>query len=168
MRIREAFNTNIQLKDPLNQYVIPRNNHHVLIYIDKAGEMHEQVVSFWEVIQRKFAGHPIVQVPDDKQNTLVSVLRINDLFLMGAEDLEDDLTLESKSYLMKVLYRVQKLSSKYYEFRLAYKSSSTSTSFPEYIRINNFGLKKTGWFNYKPIKVNIDCIGQIKRAENML
>ena len=83
-----------------------------------------------------------MQVPHDKQNSLVSVLRINDLFLMGAEDLEEDLTLESKSYLMKVLYRVQKLSSKYYEFRLAYKSSSTSTSFPEYIRINNFGFKK--------------------------
>lgn len=168
VRIREAFNTDVKLKAEKNQYVIPRNNHHVLIYKDNEGVMQEQVVSFWEVVQRKIAGEPLVQVPLPHQNTLVSVLKINDLFLMGTKDLDENLTLESKAYLMKVLYRVQKLSSKYYEFRLAYKPSSSSTEFPEYIRINNFGEKKTGWFKYNPIKVKIDCIGQIKKREYAL
>ena len=85
------------------------------------------------------------------------------MFLMGAENLEDDLSLESRSYLKNHLYRVQKLSSKFYEFRLAYKQASSSTDAPEYIRINNFGKRKTGWNTYNPVKVEVDVVGRINR-----
>ncbi len=168
VRIREAFNTEVKLKAHKNQFVIPRNNHHVLIYEDIAGQLHEDVVSFWEVVQRMTKGKPIVEVPQPEQNALITVLKTNDLFLMGADRLEENIALESNAYLMKILYRVQKLSSKYYEFRLAYKPTSNSTEFPDYIRINNFGDKKTGWFNYNPIKVEVDCIGQIKKTDYAL
>ena len=58
---------------------------------------------------------------------------------------------------------IQKLSSKFYEFRLAYKQASPRTDAPEYIRVNNFGERKTGWNTYNPVKVEVDVIGQIKR-----
>jgi len=57
------------------------------------------------------------------------------------------------------------LSSKFYEFRLAYKQTSLITDAPEYIRINNFGSRKTGWMTYNPVKVNISVIGQITRKK---
>lgn len=64
--------------------------------------------------------------------------------------------------LRKHLYRVQKLSSKYYEFRIAYRKFNTSCDYPEYIRINNFGNKKTGWKTYNPIKVKITLTGKLE------
>ena len=33
---------------------------------------------------------------------------------------------------------------------------------PEYIRINNFGTRKTGWQTYNLVKVKIDLIGNIE------
>jgi len=46
---------------------------------------------------------------------------------------------------------------------LAYKQASPRTDAPEYIRVNNFGERKTGWNTYNPVKVEVDVIGQIKR-----
>ena len=163
VRIREVYSTDVNIKKGLNQHVVPRNNHHVLVYKNKEGIFCEQVITFWQAIKRKKAGEAVVQLPDSEQDTFVTTLRINDMFLMGAENLEDDLSLESRSYLKNHLYRVQKLSSKFYEFRLAYKQASSSTDAPEYIRINNFGKRKTGWNTYNPVKVEVDVVGRINR-----
>ena len=90
------------------------------------------------------------------------------MFLMGTNDLEQDLNLESRSYLKSHLYRVQKLSSKFYEFRLAQKQASMITDAPEYIRINNFGERKTGWLNYNPEKVEVNIVGLITRKKEKI
>lgn len=37
--------------------------------------------------------------------------------------------------------------------------------YPNYIRINNFGSKKTGWQTFNPIKVSVSLIGEISIAE---
>ena len=87
------------------------------------------------------------------------------MFLMGTNDLEQDLNLESRSYLKSHLYRVQKLSSKFYEFRLAQKQASMITDAPEYIRINNFGERKTGWLTYNLVKVEVNIVGQITKTK---
>jgi|TARA_B100000767_G_C19757271_1_gene533525 CRISPR-associated endonuclease Csn1 len=87
---------------------------------------------------------------------------------MGTNDLVQDLNLESRSYLKSHLYRVQKLSSKFYEFRLAQKQASMITDAPEYIRINNFGEKKTGWLTYNPVKVEVNIVGQITRKKEKI
>ena len=81
------------------------------------------------------------------------------MFLMGTENLEDDLNLELHSYLKNHLYKIQKLSSKFYEFRLAYKQASPSSDAPEYIRVNNFGERETGWNTYNHVKVEVDVVG---------
>jgi len=87
---------------------------------------------------------------------------------MGTNDLVQDLNLESRSYLKSHLYGVQKLSSKFYEFRLAQKQASMITDAPEYIRINNFGEKKTGWLTYNPVKVEVNIVGQITRKKEKI
>lgn len=74
---------------------------------------------------------------------------------------EEDFQYLPKTQISRHLYRVQKLSSNYYEFRIAYKQINSETQFPEYIRINNFGHRKTGWNSYKPIKVALTATGNL-------
>ena len=88
-------------------------------------------------------------------------LHINDFFLLGLAEGVAIKTLSMET-LFKHLYRVQKLSSKYYEFRSAHKQISNLFEFPDYIRINNFGDRKTGWKTYNPIKVKLSFTGKIQ------
>ncbi|MEM6967027.1 MAG: type II CRISPR RNA-guided endonuclease Cas9, partial [Bacteroidota bacterium] len=46
IRRKAAIGNAIQLKEAVNQWVDPRNNHHILIYVDKNGEQKESVVQF--------------------------------------------------------------------------------------------------------------------------
>ena len=87
------------------------------------------------------------------EGEVLTYLHINDLFLLGIDNVVENLHLIPKHILRKHLYRVQKLSSKYYEFRLANKYINHSFEYPEYVRINNFGNKKTGWITHNPVKV---------------
>ena len=160
VRIRESLSGVVQLKKGINQFVNLRNNHHVLIYLNKNGEYCEEVVSFWDAIQRISSKEAIVQLPEDGQE-FITTLQINDLFLLQTEQTEINLNLVSKSFLAKHLYRVQKLSSKFYEFRLVHHNDTNITVPPFYIRINNFGQRKTGWLTHNPIKVWMNSIGEL-------
>ena len=162
IRMRESFSNVIQLKTGKNRYAVPRNNHHIMIYVDETGNFKEQVVSFWEVTRRYRNNLPIYRQLDAGEGELVSYLHINDMFLMGLEKVDENFTYYPKNVLRKHLYRIQKLSTKYYEFRLANKQITSSLEAPEYIRINNFGTRKTGWQTYNPVKVKIDLIGNIE------
>ncbi len=164
VRIRETINGAVNLKEGVNQHVNLRNNHHVLIYQDQSGKYLEQVVSFWEAVRRKRFEEAVYQLPPDGE-ALVTTLEINDLFLLGMDQIKQPLDTESNSFLAKYLYRVQKLSSKFYEFRLVNDNLLSETEYPNYIRINNFGERKTGWLSYNPIKVKLSPIGQISLAE---
>ena len=82
--------------------------------------------------------------------------------VLGLNEEKSELHLLPEFVLRKHLYRVQKLSRKYYEFRIAYKKFNVSNEFPEYIRINNFGDKKTGWKTHNPIKVKVSLIGKLE------
>lgn len=160
VRIRETLSGAVQLKPELNQHVNLRNNHHVLIYLNKDSEYCEEVVSFWEVIRRTRFKEPIYQLPQDGEQ-FICTLKINDLFLLGLDESNFNLSTESRSFLAKHLYRAQKLSSKFYEFRLLYDNNLTAMEAPNYIRINNFGHRKTGWHTYNPIKISMNSIGDI-------
>jgi CRISPR-associated endonuclease Csn1 len=59
------------------------------------------------------------------------------------------------------LYRIQKLSSKYYEFRLVTESTLDSNHPPYYHRIQSFGDGKTGWRRFNPKKVEISGTGRL-------
>jgi len=161
VRMREGFSNSIQLKENENRFAIPRNNHHIMILIDGEGEFKEEVVTFWQAIQRYRKNLPIYRALEAGEEVVVTYLHINDMYLLGIDNVVENLHLIPKYILRKHLYRVQKLSSKYYEFRQANKYINPSFDYPEYIRINNFGSKKTGWLTYNPVKVKISLTGDI-------
>ena len=163
VRIRESLNTAVKLKKDIGQYVNLRKNHHVMIFKNQEEELKEVVVSFWEAIKRKSNGRTLYRVPH-KNCEIVTVLHINDMFLMGLNDPELPLEEYDNEELTQHLYRVQKLSSNFYEFRLAFNNQLNDTEHPNYIRINNFGSKRTGWLTYNPVKVEVSPVGEIKHA----
>lgn len=117
VRIRENINNVAKLKSE-NQYVNPRNNHHAIIYMADDGSIKESVVTFWEVINREKRREEIFQMPVDGRKILYKFM-INGMYIIGLTKQELMDNLFNTSFLSKYLYRVQKLSSKYYYFRKA-------------------------------------------------
>ncbi|MDI1255127.1 MAG: type II CRISPR RNA-guided endonuclease Cas9 [Flavobacterium sp.] len=159
IRMKENFSGAEKLKDNINQWVNPRNNHHVLIYKDEKGNLKEEVVSFWTVVERKSKGFPMYQLPADGKE-IVTTLHINDMFLLGLN--EDGTNWENPDYevLKEQLFRVQKLTSGDYFFR---KHKSSTVTDEDYKQIRGFGEGKTGWFTFNPIKVKISVSGKISK-----
>ncbi len=159
VRMKENIGGAEKLKDNVNQWVNPRNNHHVLIYKDEKGNLKEDVVTFWTVVERKRTGQVAYQLPVDGKE-IVATLHINDIFLLGVS--EDEINWENPDYevLKENLYRVQKLTSGDYFFR---KHKSSTITDNDYKQIRGFGEGKTGWFTFNPIKVKISVSGKIKK-----
>jgi CRISPR-associated endonuclease Csn1 len=116
IRIKEALGKAAKLKSDINQWVNPRNNHHVLIYKDFNGNLKEDVVQFWTVAERILQGIEIYQLPEDGKE-IVTTLEINDMFLLGLSDEEYLFNINNLGVLAQNLYRVQKISSVDYTFR---------------------------------------------------
>lgn len=163
VRMKENIGGAEQLKEDMNQWVNPRNNHHVLIYEDEKGKLKEEVVTFWTVVERKRRGFPTYQLPADGRE-IITTLHINDMFLLGINGEEVDLEDLDHDNLSEHLFRVQKLSSKFYEFRLSSESSIQNNYQPFYARIQGFGRGKTGWETFNPIKVKISVSGKIQKV----
>ena len=160
VRVKENIGGAEKLKTNVNQWVNPRNNHHVLIYKDEKGNLKEEVVTFWTVVERKRTGQSVYQLPLDGKE-MVTTLHINDMFLLGLS--EDEINWENPDYkvLKEHLYRVQKLSSKFYEFRLNTEASIQQNVLPFYRRITGYGEGIGGWLTHNPIKVKISVSGKI-------
>ena len=121
------------------------------------------MVTFWTVVERKRKGFPIYQLPPDGSE-IVTTMQINDMFLLGIDEGEIDWENPDTSLLKEHLYRVQKLSSKFYEFRINTEASIQNNFHPYYISIRNFGNGKTGWNSFNPIKVNVSVSGNLKKV----
>ena len=158
VRVKENIGGAEKLKTNVNQWVNPRNNHHVLIYKDEKGNLKEEVVTFWTVVERKRTGQSVYQLPLDGKE-MVTTLHINDMFLLGLS--EDEINWENPDYevLKEHLYRVQKFTSGDYYFRKALTSSIQNPE--EKQQINSFGFGKNGWSTHNPIKVKISVSGKI-------
>lgn len=162
VRMKENIGGAEQLKKDSNQWVNPRNNHHVLIYKDNDDNLKEDVVTFWTVVERKRQGQQVYQLPANGKE-IVATLHINEMFILGLSEEEINWDNPDKSVLTQNLYRVQKLSSKFYEFRLCTESSIQNNFQPYYSRINSFGDGKTGWLTFSPIKVKVSVSGTITK-----
>ncbi|WP_417860975.1 type II CRISPR RNA-guided endonuclease Cas9 [Winogradskyella sediminis] len=160
VRMRETIGGAEQLKDDQNQWVNPRNNHHVLIYKDEKGNLKEDVVTFWTVVERKRKGFPVYQLPVDGKE-IVTTLQINDMFLLGMDENEIDWENTNNILLKEHLHRVQKLTSGDYFFR---KHTSSTVTDKNYKQIRGFGEGKTGWLTFNPIKVKISVTGKIEKV----
>ncbi|MHA7099684.1 type II CRISPR RNA-guided endonuclease Cas9 [Roseivirga pacifica] len=155
VRIREQLGNAELLKENINQWVNPRNNHHVLLYEDNNRRLLEDVVTFWVAAERKRLGQPVYQLPENQNGKIVSTMHTNDMFLIG---LPKDIDLDSvkAADISNYLYRVQKLSSNYYTFRHHLASTLNNTNEELSIR----SAKK--WTELSPVKVSIDNTGQLK------
>ncbi len=160
VRIKENIGNAVQLKSDLNQYVNPRNNHHVLVYKDHDGNLKEEVVQFWTVVERKLQGNETYQLPEDGKQ-IVATLEINDMFLLGLNNDEYESNQSNDQFLSKYLYRVQKFTSGDYYFR--HHLASTINNQNEKLQINSFGHGKNGWLTHNPIKVKINTLGEIEQ-----
>ena len=103
-------------------FVNTGNNHHVAIYKDEDGNLHEEVVSFFEAVQRKNLGLPIIKKRHELGWEFVFTLKQNEYFVFpnektGFDPNEIDL-LDPENYgkISPNLFRVQKISSKNYVF----------------------------------------------------
>jgi CRISPR-associated endonuclease Csn1 len=134
-----------------------------LIYKDKNENLKEEVVTFWTVVERKRQGLPVYQLPNDGA-AIITTLHINDMFLLGIK--EEEINWENPDYdvLKEQLFKVQTLSSIFYEFRLSTDSTQNKdTNSNVFRRIQSFGDGKTGWRNLNPIKVKISVSGNISK-----
>lgn len=106
-------------------YVKPGNNHHVAIFRDETGNIQEQIVTFIEAVGRVNAGDPVIfkDYNKDKGWTFLFSMKPNEMFVFpneetGFDPYDIDLTDEANYPLISPnMFRVQKLSSKYYNFR---------------------------------------------------
>jgi len=160
VRIKKVLGKAERVNDKIKQFVDPNKNHHVLIYKDKKGNLKEEVITFWTVVERKRTGDSVYKLPIDGVE-IVATMHINDMFLLGLN--EDEINWENPDYtvLNEHLYRVQKLTSRDYFFR---KHKSSTITDDDYRQIRGFGEGKTGWFTFNPIKVKISVSGKILKV----
>lgn len=163
VRMRENLGNAEPLKEDVNKYVNPRNNHHVLIYEDEKGNLREDVVTLWTVVERKRQKQPIFQLPEDGVK-IITTLQTNDQFFLGLErDQLDNVDSLPRSVLLNHLYRVQKFTSGDYYFRKHVESTLEGSLGEAFQYIKGFGEGKTGWKTFNPIKVRITPTGKIER-----
>lgn len=158
IRMKEELSNAVALKDEVNQFVNPRNNHHVLIYKDNTDNLQEDVVSFWTVIERQQQQQALFQLPANGKE-IITTMQINDMFILGLNNDEFETYSNDKEELSKYLYRVQKLSAMFYTFR--HHLASTLNKEAEEYRIQSMGA----WIRTNPIKVYIDEVGNITRKK---
>lgn len=158
VRRRRVVNNTVQL-DGYNKEVETSNNDFALIYEDQEGNYCEEVVTFWDSADRLLHGQDRVQLPMDAKR-VVMTLRINDMFVIGMSEDELRSAIGSSDYggISDHLYRVQKLSSMHYVFRL--HRASTLNHDEELYTIRSFSALKES----TPIKVIIDTDGTISIA----
>jgi CRISPR-associated endonuclease Csn1 len=106
-------------------FVSTGNNHHVAIYEDPEGNYQECVVSFFEAVERVRQGLPIVdkEYRQSEGWKFLFTMKGNEMFVFPNEKTgfvprEEELLDQSNYALISPnLFRVQKLSTKYYTFR---------------------------------------------------
>lgn len=172
-------------------FVKPGNNHHVAIYRDQEGKLQEHIVTFWTAVERKKYGIPVViKSPNEVWDsvcgkdlpesflaslpnynwTFVESLQVNEMFVLGLSDDEfnDAMRNNDKATICKHLYRVQKISSKIYNFRLhietsvddvynGKKNETLSINMGKSIRISSLN----GFMKLTPHKITISLLGEL-------
>ncbi len=172
-------------------FVKPGNNHHIAIYTDNEGNKHEHVCTFWHAVERKKFGIPVIiknandvwdkiqmqpegtypesfleKLPGVKWNLLMSMQQ-NEMFILGMTTEEIDIALSKKDYrtISDQLYRVQKLAEINYMFRQHLETQliddANAKASKRFINVRSLGVL----FSLNPVKVKIDCIGNITKYE---
>ena len=116
---RDHFGTTILGENGVeipSDFVSTGNNHHVAIYSDKNGKLHDNIVSFYEAVSRVNAGLPIVDMTLNESLgwKFLYTMKQNEMFIFPNDDFNpkeiDLLDIKNRLLISKNLFRVQKLS----------------------------------------------------------
>ncbi|TXD54357.1 MULTISPECIES: type II CRISPR RNA-guided endonuclease Cas9 [unclassified Polaribacter] len=155
-----------------NDFVSTGNNHHMAIYIDEKGKLHDNVVSFYKAVARMNSGLPAIDKELNANNgwEFLFTMKQNEMFLIPSEGfnpLESDLSDKSNlKIISKNLFRVQKFSKVDYG-----NSSIRDYVFRHHLETELIDKKETKNITYKVfksigdfdqiLKVRINHIGKI-------
>jgi CRISPR-associated endonuclease Csn1 len=139
-------------------WVEPGSNYAVAIYRNENGILNEEVITFFEALQRKKAGLVPILPYHPEFGSLVVSMSENEMFVFDMERDALKSLIENQKYeeISINLYRVQTLSSRDFNFRKHLDTTVTKdTNAKQYKRINSLkGM--TG------IKVVVDTLGRMK------
>ncbi|MCQ2274285.1 MAG: type II CRISPR RNA-guided endonuclease Cas9 [Bacteroidales bacterium] len=142
------------------------NNHHVAIFHDADGNLQEHIVSFLEATARVNQQLPIIDkyYKQDEGWQFLFTMKQNEYFVFpnsstGFNPIEVDL-LNPQNYarISPNLFRVQKLSSKYYVFR---HHLETTVEEPNMLRDTTWKRIQSPNYLVGIVKVRINHLGQI-------
>ena len=170
-------------------FVKPGNNHHIAIYVNKEGKKVEHAVTFWDAVERKMNGLPVIirnpkeiwdsvlsekekytqdflnKLPEDGWTYLTSMQQ-NEMFVfnLNLETLTEAIQNKDYSIISKNLFRVQKLSSLLSGWWFRHHLETSVSDKEEGVVLK----KKLGRLiviqsleNLSGIKVKLDALGQI-------
>lgn len=152
-------------KQPVD-FVSPSNNHHVAIYRDADGNLQENIVSFFEATTRASLELPIVDKEYKKSEgwTFLFSMKQNEYFVFPNKETGFDpseinlMDPDNYARISPNLFRVQKIATKYYVFRLHLET--TVMDVKELQNITWIRITSLKHLN-KLVKVRINHIGQI-------
>lgn len=99
-----------------NDFVSTGNNHHVAIYKDDNGKIQDEVISFYEAVQRANANIPVIDRDFNKHIgwKFLFTLKQNEMFVFPSDDFNPaEINLLDEKYNQQIsrhLFRVQKFS----------------------------------------------------------
>lgn len=148
-----------------SDFVNTGSNHHVAIFRDATGVLQEQVVSFFEAVERVNQGLPIVNKSynSDEGWTFLFTMKQNEYFVFpnekaGFNPIDIDL-LNPNIYLSisPNLFRVQKITTKDYSFRHHLETTIDTKSETKGLTWKREGINGIG----RLVKVRVNHLGKI-------
>jgi CRISPR-associated endonuclease Csn1 len=146
-------------------YVSTGNNHHVAIFEDHEGKLHEELVTFFEAVTRLNNGQPLINRIHASGFKFLFTIKKNEYFLFPSEQfdpLEIDL-FDPINYplISKNLFRVQKIQNKSYTFR-----HHLETALQDIVTLKGITYKPQCGFNSINgiVKVRLNHLGQIVKV----
>jgi len=165
-------------------WVKPGNNHHIAIYEDKDGVLHEHIVTFWHAVERKKYHLPVIINDSDKLWEDLDVTKFpqsfidnlpengwklkmsfqqNEMFVLGMSQEDFEYACDANDYnlINQYLYKVQNISASTYRFCLAtdthYDLKQANKPDKRYLNIVSFAAL----FNLSPRKVKVNILGEV-------
>jgi CRISPR-associated endonuclease Csn1 len=149
-------------------FVKPGNNHHIILYRDPEGEIHEEVVTFFDVVQRKLRGEPTIKKQHENGWQYVTHMMQNEMFVfdMTPDELQTAIAQHKNDLIMKNLYRVQKIANRDYTFRKQIETSVDDKVLGDALSKEIGKLKRISALNNMTgIKVYISRLGDIRLSD---
>jgi len=165
-------------------FVKPGNNHHIAIYVDKEGKKQEHSVTFWDAVERKMNGLPVIikspketwdtifsnkdkytqeflnKLPQDGWTYLTSMQQ-NEMFVFNLNQEALNEAVQNKDYrlISQNLFRVRKITEHAYWFNHHLETEPKES-------LEDKKLKRcvqASMGSFSAIKVKLDALGQITK-----